>query len=188
MAVRYLHRRRASFLATLRATPAPAARRQRPERPDQRCETAMLRLFTLLCLCLLAAACADAKGGSPGFHELHPPQWKSFRSHRRHRSAFVEAIACTRPSGLGGAGPSPLALQPPCVAPSARPLQPSRDSRPPWFYGLGERRTCTVVGQPRSQAVSCSKRLSDALQRKKTNGLVSAHSETLVSFDQSDGF
>jgi hypothetical protein len=36
----------------------------------------MRRSIVLLCLCVLEAACADAKWGSPGSHELRRPLWK----------------------------------------------------------------------------------------------------------------
>jgi hypothetical protein len=42
------------------------------------------RFVALLCLCVLWTGCADAKGDSPGYHELHPPLWK----HSRPAKAF----------------------------------------------------------------------------------------------------
>jgi hypothetical protein len=53
----------------------------------------MLRLVVLICLCVLWGGCADAKGGSPGLHELHPPLWKSSRSFAIIRRRSKRAIA-----------------------------------------------------------------------------------------------
>jgi hypothetical protein len=68
----------------------------------------MPRFVALLCLCVLCAGTADAKGGSPGLHELHPPLWKSPRSHRRHQLR-VE----TGHSRALGYSPAPAPPKPP---------------------------------------------------------------------------